>query len=154
VAASPAAVTTPTAATVPPPPTPAQQVVTVLVPLRSSDDGTHEVTIGLEPEGLGTVKATVTVSNGQIVVQLGTDNDQARDALRQSLPLLKHELGGDGSSASVLLSNGDRDGGKALDRHLSPSDGGPDADEADDDGTTTGTAAATVARHGHIDLHL
>ena len=91
-----------------PPPTPAQQVVTVLAPLRSSLDGTHEVTIGLEPEGLGTVKATITVSAGQVVVQLGADNDQARDALRQALPLLKHELGGDGSSASVLLSGDGR----------------------------------------------
>jgi len=139
------------AAAAAPPPTPAQQVVTVLAPLRSSDDGTHEVTIGLEPEGLGTVKATVTVSAGQIVVQLGTDNDQARDALRQALPLLKHELGGDGSSASVLLSNGDHHGGRALDRQPSTSEAGSEGEDLDTDTTAPVT---TGSRPGHIDLHL
>jgi hypothetical protein len=125
--------------------------------VTSSADGTHEVTIGLEPEGLGTVKATVTVSSGQVVVQLGTDNDQARDALRQSLPLLKHELGGDGSSANVLLSGDGQRGGSAFDRPGATAATGPGADDETDetvpDGTTTVTAAGG-ARHGHIDLHL
>jgi flagellar hook-length control protein FliK len=144
----------PAAAPATSPPTPAQQVVTVLAPLRSSDDGTHEVTIGLEPEGLGTVKATVTVSPGQIVVQLGTDNDQARDALRQALPLLKHELGGDGSSASVLLSNGDHPGAKTNGRPPSMSEtGSDDGGDAVDDAMTA-APVSTAPGHGHIDLHL
>jgi flagellar hook-length control protein FliK len=137
------------------PPTPGQQVVTVLAPLRSTEDGSHEVTIGLEPEGLGTVKATVTVSAGQVVVQLGTDNDQARDALRQALPLLRHELGGDGASANVLLAN---DGHSAPDGFARPSSSasGPTADDEPDDAdpTTTATPDPVSGRPGHIDLHL
>lgn len=129
-------------------------MVTILAPLRSSDDGTHEVTIGLEPEGLGTVKATVTVSTGQIVVQLGTDNEQARDALRQALPLLKSELGGDGTSANVLLSNGGQHDGRTLDRHLSSSDGTTDTDDVEDDPPTVTSATSAPSGHGHIDLHL
>jgi flagellar hook-length control protein FliK len=157
---APSTVPTPPTPTVTPPaptpapPTPAQQVVTILAPLRSSDDGTHEVTIGLEPEGLGTVKATVTVSTGQIVVQLGTDNDQARDALRQALPLLKSELGGDGTSANVLLSNGGQHDGRTLDRDLSSSDGATDADDMEGDPPAVTSATPAPSGHGHIDLHL
>lgn len=137
-----------------PPPTPAQQVVTVLAPLRSSPDGTHELTIGLEPEDLGTVKATVTVSAGQVVVQLGADNDQARDALRQALPLLRNELGGDGSSATVLLSGDGRQGRQAF-PHAPSSTGSGSAEDADTDQSTATATAAPAARRGHnIDLRL
>jgi flagellar hook-length control protein FliK len=145
---APSAVATPA----PAPPTPAQQVVTVLAPVHTSEDGTHEVTIGLEPEGLGTVKATITVSSGQVVVQLGTDNDAARDALRQSLPLLRHELAGDGSSANVLLSHDGQSGGQAFARP-GPLSGSVDDENADDD-TTTAVVGAPASTSGHIDLHL
>jgi flagellar hook-length control protein FliK len=128
-------------------------VVTILAPLRSADDGTHEVTIGLEPEGLGTVKATVTVSTGQIVVQLGTDNEQAHDALRQALPLLKSELTGDGTSANVLLSNGGQQDGGTPDRQLSSPDGATDADMEDEPPAVT-FATPAPSGPGHIDLHL
>jgi len=131
-----------------------QQIVTVLAPLRSSVDGTHEVTIGLQPDGLGNVKATVTVNAEQVVVQLTADNDAARDALRQALPLLRHELGGDGSAATVLMSN---DGRRAHDQSASPTaPGGHDsaADENDDNPSTAPTATGMPARRGHIDLHL
>jgi flagellar hook-length control protein FliK len=125
------------------------------VPLRSSDDGTHEVTIGLEPEGLGTVKATVTVSAGQVVVQLGTDNDAARDALRQSLPLLRHELGGDGSSANVFLSGEGAQNGRAFSDHLTGDPGRPGAgDPEDTDATSVTPVPAAARRPGAIDLRL
>jgi flagellar hook-length control protein FliK len=100
------------------------------------------------------VKATVTVSTGQIVVQLGTDNDQARDALRQALPLLKSELGGDGTAANVLLSNGGQHDGRALDRHLSSSNGASEADDTDDDAPALSSTAPAPSGPGHIDLHL
>jgi flagellar hook-length control protein FliK len=128
-------------------------VVTVLAPLRSSLDGTHEVTIGLEPEGLGSVKATITVNAGQVVVQLGADNDQARDALRQALPLLRHELGGDGSSASVLLSGDGGDGRRAQAGDRATSNDGSD-DEVDLDDPTTAAISPPGSLRGHIDLHL
>ena len=127
--------------------------MTVLTPLRSSEDGTHEVTIGLEPEGLGTVKATITVNADQVVVQLGADNDQAREALRQALPLLRHELGGDGSSATVVLSDGRSSGQQAHSQRAGTLHEAP-RDEADDDDTQVDRVAAGVSRSGHIDLHL
>ena len=135
------------------PPSPAQQLMTVLGPLRSSEDGTHEVTIGLEPEGLGTVKATITVSAQQIVVQLGTDNAQTRDVLRLALPLLRHELGGDGSSATVLLSDERQSGREAVpgDGKSTTAESGPD-DDGDD--TSDAPSLAVVSGTGHIDLHL
>jgi flagellar hook-length control protein FliK len=136
-----------------PVPTPAQQVVTVLAPLRSSVDGTHEVTIGLEPDGLGTVKATVTVSAGQVVVRLGADNDQARDALRQALPLLKHELGGDGSSASVLLAGDGQPHRRTFTDNEGSSTDGLGNEDVDGAVATTATRPRGAAS-GHIDLHL
>ena len=133
-------------------PTPAQQVVTVLTPLRSSEDGTHEVTIGLEPEGLGTVKATITVNAEQVVVQFGADNDQAREALRQALPLLRHELGGDGSSATVVLSDGRSHGQQAHSKLAGARRDAP-RDEADED-PQIDRVGAGVSQSGRVDLHL
>ena len=150
-ASSPSA---PAAAPPAPPPSPTQQIVTVLAPLRSSADGTHEVTIALQPDGLGNVKATVTVNAEQVVVQLSADNDQARDALRQALPLLRHELGGDGSAATVLMSN---DGRSAPDQRANPTLSSPDglaSEENDDEPSLAAPVAGSPARHGHIDLHL
>ena len=120
----------------------------MLAPLRSSADGTHEVTIGLQPDGLGNVKATVTVSAEQVVVQLAADNDAARDALRQALPLLRHELGGDGSAATVLMSN---DGRRAHDQATTPTalSGDTGADENDDDPSAVLVAAATRRPRPH-----
>jgi flagellar hook-length control protein FliK len=137
------------------PSTPAQQIVTVLTPLRSTEDGTHEVTIALEPEGLGTVKATITVNAQQVVVQLGADNDQAREALRQALPLLRHELGG-GSSATVVLSDGRSQGQRPHAQGPSASSGAPGTDGTDTDAedAAVGPMTASASRSGHIDLHL
>ena len=128
--------------------------MTILTPLRSSADGTHEVTVALEPEGLGTVKATITVNADQVVVQLGADNDQARDALRQALPLLRHELGGDGSSATVVLSDGRSHGQQAHSQRAGSLHEVPRDEADDDDDPQADRVAAGVAPSGHIDLHL
>jgi len=123
--------------------------------LRTSADGTHQVTIGLEPEGMGTVKATITVSAQQVVVQLGADNDEARSALRQALPLLRHELGSDGSAATVVVSDGRQQGQQgqhpvardAVASQLHP-------DEADGDSPDSDRATSPGLQTGHVDLHL
>jgi flagellar hook-length control protein FliK len=127
----------------------------VLAPLRTSADGTHQVTIGLEPEGMGTVKATITVSAQQVVVQLGADNDEARSALRQALPLLRHELGSDGSAATVVVSDGrqqGQQGQQSVARHtVAPQ---PQPEEADGDAPGSDGATSPVLQAGHVDLHL
>jgi flagellar hook-length control protein FliK len=70
------------------------QLLTVLAPLRSGDDGTHTVTLSLQPEGLGTVQATVTFDGQQISVDLWADAASGHAALNQSLGQLHAQLGG------------------------------------------------------------
>jgi flagellar hook-length control protein FliK len=89
----------------PPPPSPAAQLVSVIAPLQSSD-GSHQVSLSLRPEGLGTVQATVTVSPDRVVIQLTAESSSARQALEQALPLLRHQFTADGTNATVVLSGG------------------------------------------------
>jgi flagellar hook-length control protein FliK len=81
-------------------------VVTVVSPLRSSGEGTHQITLRLTPEDLGSVDATVTVRGGQVVVSLTADNPAAKQALAAALPQLRHELGTEGNPATVFVSDG------------------------------------------------
>ena len=80
----------------------ADQVVTVLNPLRNSDDGTQSVTMALQPEGLGTVQATVTVAGQQVSVNLWTDSATGHAALSQTLSQLHSQLS-DGSDHHVAI---------------------------------------------------
>jgi hypothetical protein len=59
----------------------------------------------LQPEGLGAVEATVTVTGTHVVVELHADNPVARQAIAQGLPHLRDQLGSSGSQATVLLSD-------------------------------------------------
>jgi hypothetical protein len=68
------------------------QVLTVLAPLRTGDDGTHTVTLSLQPEGLGNVQATVTVGGQQVSVSLWADAATGHTALNQSLSQLHAQL--------------------------------------------------------------
>jgi len=84
---------------------PAQQVVSVLAPLRSAPGGVHQITLGLQPEGLGSVSATLTVSPGHTTVHLSADTEQARETLRQSLADLHHDLSAGGRPVTVMLTD-------------------------------------------------
>lgn len=80
------------------------QLVTAISQVVSSEDGTHEISLALHPEGLGTVKATVSVGPDEVVVRLNTDNQQGHDAIRQNLGDLREQLGENGSrQANVYL---------------------------------------------------
>lgn len=81
----------------------ANQVVAVLAPLRSGADGTHQLTIVLRPDGLGTVQATVTVSGDVVDVHLATDSALAHQALSQSMGDLRDQLQQGGGRATVSL---------------------------------------------------
>jgi hypothetical protein len=72
--------------------------------------------------------------------------------MRQALPLLKQELGGDGSSATVLLSSDGRPGGRAFAGGANAASGSDDVDA--DDHVTTTASLTPAPRRGHIDLHL
>jgi hypothetical protein len=73
-----------------------------LAPLRAGPDGTHQLTILLNPEELGPVSVTATVKGDQLSVQLTGATDVGRDALRAALPQLERDLR-DGGFATLNL---------------------------------------------------
>jgi flagellar hook-length control protein FliK len=94
-----------TSAATPAAPSPAGQLVTILAPLRAAADGTHQLTVVLQPEGLGTVRATVTVAGTAIAVHLVADSAAGHAALSQSLGDLRAQLGQDGGAVSLSLTS-------------------------------------------------
>ncbi|HTS14439.1 MAG TPA: flagellar hook-length control protein FliK [Candidatus Sulfotelmatobacter sp.] len=114
---------------------PAQQLVSVLAPLRMLG-GSHQVTLALNPEGLGTVRATVTMGDQHLVVQLVVDNPNGHEALRQSLPQLRTLLDtGSGTTSGTLadaggLGAGQDHGGQQPTASVAPGSADPEDDAA------------------------
>ena len=79
-----------------------QQVLTVLTPLSGGDNGSHLVTMALQPEGLGNVQATVTVIGQQVSVSLWADSATGHAALSQTLSQLHSQLS-EGSDHQVTV---------------------------------------------------
>jgi flagellar hook-length control protein FliK len=95
--AQPAPIVTPAVATVIAPNAPLalpthQQIAGALNELKAGVDGTHRLVLALHPIDLGPVNIVARMDHGAITVQLASDNDAARAALRDSLPQLRHEL--------------------------------------------------------------
>jgi flagellar hook-length control protein FliK len=78
------------------------QMLTVLNPLRTSDDGSQFVTLALQPEGLGNVQATVTVAGLQVSISLWTDSATGHAALSQTMSQLHSQLS-DGTDRHVTV---------------------------------------------------
>lgn len=68
-----------------------EQLVTVLAPLHA-EAGVHTVSLGLQPDGLGTVQATVSVDAQQVVVSLWAGSESGHAALARALPELHDQL--------------------------------------------------------------
>lgn len=122
----------------------ADQVVTVLSPLETGTAGSHTVTLGLEPEGLGAVQATVSVSAQQITISLWAGSEHGHSALAQALPQLHSRLAEDTThSVTVELAHfGSAQLGPQGDpRGASPNrpHPGPRIDAADPDGPGDGS---------------
>ena len=79
-----------------------EQMLTVLNPLRASDDGSQFVTLALEPEGLGNVQATVTVVGQQVSVSLWAESATGHAALSQTMSQLHSQLS-DGTDRHVIV---------------------------------------------------
>jgi flagellar hook-length control protein FliK len=90
----------------------ASQLVTMLSPLRALPGGGQVVTIGLHPQELGVVRATIVASADQVTVRLDAATDAGRQALRQALPELGQHLSSTGQRAVVVLAD-DRGGGRS-----------------------------------------
>jgi hypothetical protein len=76
----------------PAPPPPAAQLAVRLAPLRSGPDGTHSLTIHLNPEELGPISVVAQVRGDELSVHLTGATDAGRDALRAGIPQLEREL--------------------------------------------------------------
>jgi hypothetical protein len=81
---------------------PAAQLALRLAPLRAGPDGTHTLTIVLNPDELGPVSVVAIVKGDQLSVQLTGATDASRDALRAALPELERDLR-DGGFATLTL---------------------------------------------------
>ena len=79
-----------------------EQLLTVLNPLGTSDDGSQFVTLALQPEGLGNVQATVTVAGQQVSVSLWADSASGHAALSQTMSQLHSQLS-DGNDHKVTV---------------------------------------------------
>ncbi|MEO5981795.1 MAG: flagellar hook-length control protein FliK [Pedococcus sp.] len=89
-AATPVA-TTPVANPVLPLP-PQAQVLSAVSPLLTGPDGTHRVTVTLEPENLGKVRVQLTLSGGEVALHLIAADAATRETLRLGLPELRAQL--------------------------------------------------------------
>jgi flagellar hook-length control protein FliK len=91
-------------------PSPAQQVAMLLTPLRRGPDGTHRLTIELNPDNLGPISVVAEVRGGAIAVQLHGSTEAGRAALHAALPELRQDLLDAGFGACSLdLQQGDLD---------------------------------------------
>ena len=146
------------------------QVLPEVTRLVSRGDGMHRLTMRLQPEGLGEVRVTLTVRDGQVDVRL-TAGDDARRALIEGAPELRRVLEMTGATETRILVR-DLDGsaapggqqgwtaqsGSQADQQdhstTDSSGGGGDASGRDRAGTQdqhAGTRGAAEARDGHTD---
>jgi flagellar hook-length control protein FliK len=93
----------------------ASQLVSVIAPLRNSPGGTQSLTIALYPEGLGTVRATFTFDQQQLLVRLAPSSSAGESAIRAALPELHAGLSENSDRRPLVLvepgSSGSQNGG-------------------------------------------
>jgi hypothetical protein len=75
---------------------PAAQIAMKLAPLRVGPDGTHQMTIHLNPGELGPISVVAQVRGDELSVQLTGSTEAGREALKEALPELEQQLRGDG----------------------------------------------------------
>ena len=80
---------------------PAAQVALRLAPLRVGPDGTHQLTIHLNPEELGPISVVAQVRGDELSVRL-TGTGAGADALKAALPELEQQLR-DGGFTTVAV---------------------------------------------------
>lgn len=81
---------------------PHTQVVRMLSPLAHAPDGSYRMSLSLTPEELGHVEVHLELVEGRMNVHLVAATPDAREALRQALPELRHELAEQGIHARDL----------------------------------------------------
>jgi hypothetical protein len=127
---------------------PAAQVALRLAPLRVGPDGTHQLTIHLNPEELGPVSVVAQVRGDELSVRL-TGTATGADALKAALPQLEQQLR-DGGFSTVAV---DVREAPRLDQALRPAwaAGGATDNATFGTGTTTPAAKTEGQPIGQLD---
>ena len=106
------------AATVTPPP-PAEQLVSVLTPLRTTQNGTYTLHLELKPPELGRVEMRVEMRDGVLHASIHAEHESSAQLLRDALGDLRDRLGAEGVHPGELtvsdgaVGSGQRDGREA-----------------------------------------
>ena len=123
---------------------PQAQVLSAMSPLLTGSDGTHRVTVHLEPENLGKVRVQLSLRGGEVAVHLIAADAATRETLRQGLPELRAQLEQSGlRTAGMDVQSGSAD--------LFGREAGTGAGTGAGGGT--GGGAAPGAGHGAIPGH-
>jgi hypothetical protein len=127
---------------------PAAQVALRLAPLRVGPDGTHQLTIHLNPEELGPISVVAQVRGDELSVRL-TGTATGADALKAALPQLEQQLR-DGGFNTVAV---DVREAPRLDQALRPAwaTGGATDNATFGTGTTTSAAKTEGQPIGQLD---
>jgi flagellar hook-length control protein FliK len=81
---------------------PWQQIAHVVRSVERDVDGTHRMTVRLDPPALGTVELEVRVHEGRLSVHATVDTAPTRDVLARALPDLRHVLESNGLPTGAL----------------------------------------------------
>ncbi len=133
---------------------PWQQVLSVMHPLRRFADGSHRLSISLQPEELGAVTVEFSLHRGTLDLHLVTERASAAEALRSALPALRAELEGSGARTGAFDVGGQW---QAPDRGSRPSPTPSTSDAAHvaaDAETTAGPVGAIQTGTGRLDLRI
>jgi len=114
---------------------PAAQIALKLAPLRVSPDGTHQLTIHLNPDELGPISVVATVRGDELSIRL-TGTTVGADAVKAALPQLEQQLR-DGGFNTVAVDVREAPRVAATDRPAWA--GGPGASATDNATFGTGT---------------
>jgi S-DNA-T family DNA segregation ATPase FtsK/SpoIIIE len=115
--------TTVTAAVAPPP---AEQLVSVLTPLRTSPNGTYTLRLELKPPELGRVEMRVEMKDGVLHASIHTDHAGSAQLVRDAINDLRDHLNAEGVRTGDLtvsdgsVGSGGRDGADASQSQSSP----------------------------------
>jgi flagellar hook-length control protein FliK len=80
----------------------AEQLASVIAPLKTGEDGSHQLMLALHPKELGTVRIQVQVHKDEVTVHLHADSAETVETLRESLSDLRTELETSGLHAGSL----------------------------------------------------
>jgi flagellar hook-length control protein FliK len=90
-----------------PPPPPAEQLVSVLTPLRTSENGTYTLRLELKPAELGRVEMRVEMRDGVLHASIHADHESSAQLVRASLSELRDQLAAEGvRTGSLTVSDG------------------------------------------------